>query len=113
VPPPSAGPSPEPAQYAAVTAVATMTVERPIVETAPSVPPPFAASVPEQPPAPSDYDYDPGPPPFAEVPSDENFDPHLAALDDEAVPNDPGPSARDLLIKELGASIVDEIQNTD
>ncbi len=54
------------------------------------------------------------PPPFVEEPPDEVFDPHLAALSDEAAPPmEPGPSARDLLIKELGASIVDEIQNTD
>jgi len=52
----------------------------------------------------------PGPPP---PPDDEDFDPHLAAFDDEAAPAEPGLSARDLLIKELGASILEEIQNPD
>jgi len=64
-----------------------------------AAPPPFAAA-PTAPP--------PGQPPPED---DEAFDPHLAALDDEAAPDEPGPSARDLLIKELGASIVDEIRN--
>jgi hypothetical protein len=44
---------------------------------------------------------------------EEAFDPHHAALHDEAVPADPGPSARELLIKELGATILDEGQNPD
>ena len=44
---------------------------------------------------------------------EEAFDPHLAALHDEAVPADPGPSARELLIKELGATILDEGQTPD
>jgi DNA polymerase-3 subunit gamma/tau len=78
-----------------------------------------AASEVSRPPvsAPPSYEYVPpptAPPPFVEEPPDEVFDPHLAALSDEAAPPmEPGPSARDLLIKELGASIVDEIQNTD
>ncbi|MBR7826101.1 hypothetical protein KDK95_07290, partial [Actinospica sp. MGRD01-02] len=77
-----------------------------------AAPPPFVVA--EPPPEPPG-DYDPGPPPpfMDEAPPDEPFDPHLAALSDEAVPNDPGPSARDLLIKELGASLIDEIQNPD
>jgi DNA polymerase-3 subunit gamma/tau len=50
------------------------------------------------------------PPPEDE---DEPFDPHLAALSDEAAPVEPGPSARDLLIKELGAAIVEERQDQD
>jgi len=114
VPPPAAGPSYE-AYSAGGAAVATLTAPPPAAEPEPAAPPPFAAPVPAPSPPPVEYDYDPGPPPpFAEEPpSDENFDPHLAALDDEAVPNDPGPTARDLLIKELGASLIDEIQNTD
>jgi DNA polymerase-3 subunit gamma/tau len=56
----------------------------------------------------------PEPPPFAEPPpEDEPFDPHFAALHDEAAPVEPGPSARDLLIKELGASIVEENRGQD
>jgi DNA polymerase III subunit gamma/tau len=94
------------------TATATMA---PPAAPAPDYPaPPEMAPVPSSPPPPNDYEYsDYGPPPFVEEPSDEGFDPHLAALSDEAAPIAPGPSARDLLIKELGASIVDEIQNTD
>ena len=87
-------------------------------------PPPFVTTPPAQAPA--------GPPPFvptgyatsasaATAPDfaaagdegEEAFDPHLAALHDEAVPADPGPSARELLIKELGATILDEGQNPD
>ena len=67
--------------------------------------------------APPSYEYAPppasAPPPFVGEPADEGFDPHLAALNDEAAPMQPGLSARDLLIKELGASLLDEIQNTD
>ena len=87
MPPPASAPEPEPAAY------------------------PEASPVPSSAPPPSEYDF--GPPPFVEEPSDEGFDPHLAALSDEAAPIEPGPSARDLLIKELGASLLDEIQNTD
>ena len=87
MPPPASAPEPEPAAY------------------------PEMAPVPNSAPPPSEYDF--GPPPFVEEPSDEGFDPHLAALSDEAAPIEPGPSARDLLIKELGASLLDEIQNTD
>ena len=87
MPPPASAPEPEPAAY------------------------PEASPVPNSAPPPSEYDF--GPPPFVEEPSDEGFDPHLAALSDEAAPIEPGPSARDLLIKELGASLLDEIQNTD
>ena len=87
MPPPASAPEPEPAAY------------------------PDMAPVPNSAPPPSEYDF--GPPPFVEEPSDEGFDPHLAALSDEAAPIEPGPSARDLLIKELGASLLDEIQNTD
>jgi DNA polymerase-3 subunit gamma/tau len=104
-------PQPTPSPVAPTPAPATA-APVPAPEPEPPAPPPFVAAEPEPPPA---YDEDPGPPPpfLQEPPSDEHFDPHLAALDDEAVPNDPGPSARDLLIKELGASLVDEIQNTD
>jgi DNA polymerase-3 subunit gamma/tau len=104
-------PAPQPAP-SPVTPTPAPTAPAPAPEPEPAAPPPFVAAEPEPPPA---YDEDPGPPPpFLQAPpSDEHFDPHLAALDDEAVPNDPGPSARDLLIKELGASLVDEIQNTD
>jgi DNA polymerase-3 subunit gamma/tau len=111
--PPSAGPSQEPAQSAGGTAVATLTAPAPAAEPEPPAPPAFVVPVPAPSPEPNGYEFDGPPPPFVEPPSDENFDPHLAALDDEAVPNDPGPTARDLLIKELGASILDEIQNTD
>ena len=105
-------PAPQPAPSPVTPAPAPTAAPAPAPEPAPPAPPPFVASEPEPPPA---YDEDPGPPPLflQEPPSDEHFDPHLAALDDEAVPNDPGPSARDLLIKELGASLLDEIQNTD
>jgi DNA polymerase-3 subunit gamma/tau len=104
-------PQPTPSPVAP-TPAPTAAVPAPAPEPEPPAPPPFVAAEPEPPPA---YDEDPGPPPpfLQEPPSDEHFDPHLAALDDEAVPNDPGPSARDLLIKELGASLLDEIQNTD
>ena len=108
---PSAHPSRTPTQSFAATATMTMTAPAPVSEPEPPAPAPMLASVPEPSP-PSDFDPGP-PPPFLEPPPEEAFDPHLAALDDEAVPNDPGPSARDLLIKELGASFVDEIQNTD
>jgi DNA polymerase III subunit gamma/tau len=87
---------------------------------APPAPPPaepdFApAARPAQPPPafagpPPDFALSEPPPPPEE---DEPFDPHLAALSDEAAPVEPGPSARDLLIKELGASIVEERQNQD
>ena len=105
----SPAPQPSPSPVAPPPATAS---PAPAAEPERSAPPPFVATEPEPPPV---YDEDPGPPPpfLEEPPSDEHFDPHLAALDDEAVPNDPGPSARDLLIKELGASLVDEIQNTD
>ena len=105
-------PAPQPAPSPVAPTPAPTAAPAPAPEPAPPAPPPFVASEPEPPPA---YDEDPGPPPpfLQEPPSDEHFDPHLAALDDEAVPNDPGPSARDLLIKELGASLLDEIQNTD
>jgi hypothetical protein len=53
------------------------------------------------------------PPPGIPPPEDDEFDPHLAAFDDEAAPAEPGLSARDLLIKELGASILEEGQNPD
>ena len=105
-------PAPQPAPSPVAPTPAPTAAPAPAPEPAPPAPPPFVATEPEPPPA---YDEDPGPPPpfLQEPPSDEHFDPHLAALDDEAVPNDPGPSARDLLIKELGASLLDEIQNTD
>jgi DNA polymerase-3 subunit gamma/tau len=108
----SPAPQPTPSPVAQSPAPPTTAAPAPGPQPEPPAPPPFVASEPEPPPA---YDEDPGPPPPfpEEPPSDEHFDPHLAALDDEAVPNDPGPSARDLLIKELGASFVDEIQNTD
>ena len=96
----------------------------------PSAPAAYAAAAPPGPPPP-ETDFAPAPrpaqppPAFAVAPpdfampepppeeEDEPFDPHLAALSDEAAPVEPGPSARDLLIKELGASIVEERQNQD
>jgi len=120
-PAPSAGsgPGPLPSAAAASTGTATATLAPPAPE-----PESYAASaaVPRVPnPSSAPRGYDSAPPPFAdapppfvdEPPPEDYFDPHLAALNDEAVPNDPGPSARDLLIKELGASIVDEARNTD
>jgi DNA polymerase III subunit gamma/tau len=103
------------AMGASSAATATATMAPPAHAPAPEYSaPPEMAPVPGSPPPPNDYEYaDYGPPPFVDEPSDEGFDPHLAALSDEAAPIAPGPSARDLLIKELGASIVDEIQNTD
>lgn len=53
------------------------------------------------------------PPPGVPPPPEDDFDPHVAAFDDEAAPAEPGLSARDLLIKELGASVLEEIQNPD
>ena len=85
----------------------------------PAPPPPDAQFAPAPRPAQPPPDFALPPPDFAmaEPPpppeEDEPFDPHLAALSDEAAPVEPGPSARDLLIKELGASIVEERQNQD
>ncbi|HEX4791968.1 MAG TPA: DNA polymerase III subunit gamma and tau [Actinospica sp.] len=80
---------------------------------APPTVPPHPPAVPTQSPAPSQ----PGRPgqasPGIPPPEDEDFDPHVAAYDDEAAPDEPGLSARDLLIKELGASILEESQNPD
>jgi len=93
-------------------AVATATMAPP-ASAADYEPPGYAemAPVPSPSPPPSEYDF--APPAFVEEPSDEGFDPHFAALNDEAAPMAPGPAARDLLIKELGANILEEIQNTD
>ena len=112
---PGGGPEAAVATMSAATATATMPPPAPVSAPEPAAYPeaayPETAPVSNSAPPPSEYDF--GPPPFVEEPSDEGFDPHLAALSDEAAPIEPGPSARDLLIKELGASLLDEIQNTD
>ena len=128
-PAPSAGYGPPPGSGAAaapaMTATATVPTQAPSFA-APAAAAPAAANTyapaaeVSTPPvsAPPSYEYAPPPasappPPFVSEPTDEGFDPHLAALNDEAAPMQPGLSARDLLIKELGASLLDEIQNTD
>ena len=136
-PAPSAGFGPPPGSGSAAAPAMTATATVPRQAPSPAAPEPAApaathtyaptyapAAEVSMPPvsAPPSYEYAPppasapprsAPPPFVGEPTDEGFDPHLAALNDEAAPMQPGLSARDLLIKELGASLLDEIQNTD
>jgi DNA polymerase-3 subunit gamma/tau len=119
-------PAPPAWQAPAPQAAPAAAPQQPGPASGPSAPPAYAAA--PAPPAPPGGDYAmsapgpaqpppafAGPPPMEPppAPEDEPFDPHFAALNDEAAPIEPGPSARDLLVKELGASIVEEHQNQD
>jgi hypothetical protein len=51
--------------------------------------------------------------PPAPAEEEDPLDAGLVRMDDRAAAGEPGPSVRDLLVRELGASLLEEIQDSD